>query len=446
LLASSDSRYTGQHADVLFLKLLTIKMTTEPDADPDGETFHGSLAPLNIPDYRRLLASNTLWWMAMWMELIVVGWLVLEMTDSAWQLALIGFYRMAPLLVLGLYAGPLCDRIGRRTIIIYSQVINLGVNATIACLLWTDQLTIWQLSVGATVMGITWALDWTARRSFLPDLVGRAGTMDAMLLEGFTQNVTRILGPFSSGALIAALGATGCYFTLTGTSILSLCFLVRLSKRRISPPDPKASSSPIKVVIEGLQYIRHSPSILGVLLITVILNFLAFPYMTLLPVFARDILNQGPIGLGLLGTANGVGAFIGLFVVRGFRRSKRMTWVYGLGSIFMSLALVGFALSTQFYLSVILLVIGGVGQACFGILQSSIVLLCARDDMRSRAMGAIVLGIGTGPPGRLNTGALAEAFSAPFSLALTCGLAAILVLVVIVSLPGFRRAEGLEIS
>ena len=195
-------------------------MTTDP-ADHADETFHGSLAPLNIPDYRRLLASNTLWWMAMWMELIVVGWLVLEMTDSAWQVALIGFYRMAPLLVLGFFAGPLCDKIGRRTIIVNSQIVNLCVNAAITWLLWTGQLTIWQLSLGATVMGITWAMDWTARRSFLPDLVGKSRTMDAMLLEGFTQNLTRILGPFSSGALIDILGATGCYGTLTGTSILS---------------------------------------------------------------------------------------------------------------------------------------------------------------------------------------------------------------------------------
>ena len=418
-------------------------MTTDP-ADHADETFHGSLAPLNIPDYRRLLASNTLWWMAMWMELIVVGWLVLEMTDSAWQVALIGFYRMAPLLVLGFFAGPLCDKIGRRTIIVNSQIVNLCVNAAITWLLWTGQLTIWQLSLGATVMGITWAMDWTARRSFLPDLVGKSRTMDAMLLEGFTQNLTRILGPFSSGALIDILGATGCYGTLTGTSILSLIFLVRLSRRPPTRQERTQESSPFKVVMEGLRYIRHSPSILGVLLITVALNFFAFPYMTLLPVFARDILSQGPFGLGLLGTANGVGAFIGLFVVRRFRQSPRMTWVYSIGSFFMSLSLLAFAISTNFYLSLFLLTVGGVGQACFGILQSSIVLLSARDDMRSRAMGAIVLGIGTGPPGRLNIGALAEAFGAPLALGLTCGIAAILVVAVVIALPGFRRAEGLE--
>ena len=92
--------------------------------------LHGALAPLNIPDYRRLLASNALWWQFMWMEIIVAGWLVLELTNSAWQVSLIGFYRMAPLLLVGFVSGPLTDRFGRRKIIIFSQIVNLVVSSS----------------------------------------------------------------------------------------------------------------------------------------------------------------------------------------------------------------------------------------------------------------------------------------------------------------------------
>lgn len=399
--------------------------------------FHGTLTPLGIPDYRCLLASNTLWWMAIWMEMIVVGWLVLELTDSAWQVALIGFYRNAPLLVVGFISGPITDRFGRRSVIIASQAVNFAVSAAIAVLIWTGRITFYQLAVAAVILGTTWAMDWTARRSLLPDLVGRSRIMDAMLLEGFTQNLTRIAGPFSSGALISALGARGCYAALAGISALSLLFLLRLSRR---PVTPSRIQKPWTLVAEGLSYARHSPPILGVLLITLALNFLAFPYMTLLPVFARDVLGQGPVGLGLLGTATGIGSFIGLFLVNRIRHRIRATWIYATGSFFMAFALVGFAASTAFSLSLGLLVLSGIGHTAFGLLQSSIVLLSARDDMRSRAMGAIVLAIGGGPPGRINVGLLAERFGAPFAVGITCAAAALCVVAVTAALPGFRNA------
>jgi predicted MFS family arabinose efflux permease len=285
-------------------------------------------------------------------------------------------------------------------------------------------------------------MDWTARRSLIPDLVGKARTMDAMLLEGVTQNITRIVGPFSSGALIDAVGARGCYAVLTCISAAALLMLFRLSREgtgRSSEPEP---GNPWARMVEGFSYVRRNRAILGTFLITLAMNFWVFPYMGLLPVFARDILGQGPTGLGLLGAATGVGSFLGLLVVNLLRNRYPITRIYYVGSFMMACAVVAFAQSTTFSLSFCLLLLSGIGQACFGILQSSIVLLSASDSMRSRAMGAIVLGIGGGPPGRLQIGALAETYGAPFAVVATSGVAAIAVLTVVAALPGFRSASG----
>ncbi len=103
------------------------------------------MKPLRIPDYRRLLLSNTLWWQSMWMEMIVVGWLVLEITDSPFQIALVGFYRSIPLLIWGFFSGPVIDRVGRRRIMLISQSINFTTSSSIAWLLWSDQLAFWHL-------------------------------------------------------------------------------------------------------------------------------------------------------------------------------------------------------------------------------------------------------------------------------------------------------------
>ena len=376
------------------------------------------------------------------MEMIVIGWLVLELTDSPWQVALIGFYRMAPLLAVGFLSGPAIDRFGRRNIILASQATNLLVSAVIVLLLWTGRIAFWHLAVSALILGITWAIDWPARRTLVPDLVGKARTVDAVLLESVVQNISRIIGPFLSGTLIDAFGATGCYATLTGINGLALLCLLGLSRQPVAR-DPDAPS-PWALIVEGLRYVRRNQPIFGVLLITLVMNLLAFPYLALLPVFARDILNQGPVGLGILGTANGVGALIGVFVVNHFRRSVTLGWIFAAGSILQCAMLVGFSASTDFSLSVLLLILTGVGQACFVVLQSAIVLLKASDDMRSRAMGTVVFAIGAGPPGRLVIGALAEAHGAPFALGLLTTVSALLVVLFTVALPELRTKTTQE--
>lgn len=400
----------------------------------------GVLAPLGIPDYRRLMICNALWWQGMWMEIIVVGWLVLEMTDSAWLVALIGFYRMAPLMIVGFFAGPLVDHLGRRRTMLLGQSVSLITTGLLALLLWTDRIAFGHLAVGAFILGVMWALDWTARRSILPDLVGRTRTVDGMLMEGFVQNIARTVGPLTSGALIEILGAPGCFTVLAGNGALSLLVLLGFSGEAASR-STKSTTSHWPLIVEGLHYVRRSQPILGVILITVVMNFLFFPYMTLLPVFARDVLNQGPLGLGLLGAASGIGFFVGLLGINRIRQRMSIGWIFTGGSLFMSVVLVGFAISTHFDLSLVLLIFAGMGQACFSVLQSSIVLLVARDELRSRAMGVLLIAIGAGPPGRLAIGGLAEVFGPSLAVGFTCTLAALLAIVVAAALPGFRRTS-----
>ncbi len=396
-------------------------------------------ATLAIPDFRRLALSNFLWWQANLMEQVVLGWLVLELTDSPWQVALVGFARSAPYLISGFISGQVIDRFGRRKIILTAQTCNTLIYAGIALLLWLDQLALWHLLVGALAAGTAWSLDWPARRALIPDLVGKARTIDAIIVENFVQNFSRILGPFAGGTLIALIGAQGCYWVLTLLSALTLLILSGLAHQpltRTALPIRRSLLAPIK---EGLQYVRSSEPILAVLLITALMNMLAFPYMTLLPVFARDVLHQGPVGLGILGAGNGIGAFLGLLVINQLRHRINPGWLFGIGSCFQAVALLCFANSSYFGLSLAILIASGLGQACFSTMQSSIILLASSDEMRSRAMGTLVLAIGAGPLGRLQAGALAQSLGAPLAVTLQTLMAALLVGAVIVKLPGLAR-------
>lgn len=395
-------------------------------------------ALLSIADFRLLMSSNVLWWLAHFMEAIVVGWLILEMTDSAWLVALAGFCRSIPLLMLGFFAGQITDRFGRRKVILGAQTTNLLVQITIVTLLATDSLAVWHLYAGGVVLGACWAMDWPARRALLPDLVGKHRTVDAMLLENLGQGFSRIGGPALAGILVAAYGAIGAYAVMMMLSAATLFNLRNLSRQPIPRTNLRASASPWTVLGESLRYVGQNQAILGVILITAVFNMWVVPYMTLLPVIARDVLNVGPAELGFLGAAAGIGSFFGLLIITQVRRYFSNGWIMLVGTIGMSMVLFVMAQSTSFHLSWAMLFLSGIGQACFGIMQTSIILLTASDEMRSRTMGVLVLAIGSDPLGKLQTGALAQALGASTALSLLTVIAGIALLGIGIALPGLR--------
>lgn len=398
----------------------------------------GMFAPLKNVDYRRLLTSNGLWWGIIFMESTAMGWLVLDLTDSVWMVSLAGFCRSAPFPILGFVNGPLIDRFGRRKVIVTAQMVNFLLYVSLSILLWTGTIAFWHLVIGALVAGSTWALEWPARRTLMPDLVGKERTLDAMLLENMMQSISRVVGPALAGGLIAAYGVRGCYTVMAIMAALTLSIVHTLSQQPIPRLTTRPQMSPWTLIGETLRYAGHHQAILGVLLVTVVMNIFVFPYMSLLSVFARDVLHQGPVGLGLLGTGSGLGAFAGLYIINHLRERISPGLIFAVGTCFMCLALFAFALSTRYPLSWSMLLLVGVGQACFGSMQSSIILLTASDEMRSRAMGALVLAISADPIGKLQTGYLAERWGAPATVATQACTAIFVIAAIVLLLPGLR--------
>ena len=405
----------------------------------------GSLAN---SDYRLLLSSSTLWWLAHYMEMLVLGWFVLELTNSPALVGLVAFCRAIPVFFVGGFGGALADRFGRRPLIIAAQTVTFGMYGIVALLLVFGRMELWHLVVFALIMGCAWAMDWPTRRALIPDLVGRARILDALLLESLGMSVARTLGPFAAGFVLEAFDALGCFLALSGLSAVSLLLLRALSRQPIPHTSSPSSASPLAQIRDSVRYVRYNQSILAVTLITMIMNILAFPYMNFLPVFARDVLHQGPVGLGYLGAAVGVGSFIGLYLVSRARHAASAGWIFIVGTLALNAALLAFAASPVFSISWAMLLVVGLGHACFGILQSSIVLVAAADERRGQAMGAIAVAIGAGPFGRLVTGVLAQSYGAPLAVGGEAAVAAILVVVVAAALPGLRqvavRAESAD--
>jgi predicted MFS family arabinose efflux permease len=372
----------------------------------------------------RVWAGSMLWYSARWMDLFVLQWQVLIMTDSAFQVSLIGFYRMVPMFAFGLFTGLLADRFDRRTVLLAAQLWNAAVAAAIATLIVTGQLALWHLAVLVTALGFSWALDLPSRRSYIYEMVGPRRVVNAMALDHVGMDGAKILGPILGGLLWPVIGAGGCLVLLSVAYLVN--FWLYLGLPSASPPGPSGSPHVLRNLIEGLAYVLRTPVILGVLAITAVMNLMAFPYQHMVPVVAKHVLGLGPQLAGLLLAADGFGALTGSLVVASFGDVKRKGRLFVIGSILLMGSVLLFSFSRWYLLACGLLFLAGVGTACFATMQSSLVLTSASDAMRGRAMGTLMLAIGFGPLGALHIGALATVLGAPLAVTVSAGVGLLL--------------------
>lgn len=399
----------------------------------------GALSILNHLDYRRLLAGTVIWWQCFFMELVVLGWLVFDLSNSARMVSLVGFCRTLPLLLVSLFSGPIIDYIGRRRVVIAAQTANLLAYLAIVLLLWSGMAAPWNIAIVVFCLGTAWALDWPTRRSLVPDMLGKERMLDGLLLESFMAGFARIIAPSMAGALIAHYGAIGCYIVMACLSFCALSILIPLL-RGAGPREAKPfTMASLPVMADGWRYVRSNKIILVIMAITLVMNVWIFPYISLLPVFARDVLHKGPVELGFLSTATGLGSFFGLFLLHFLRQRISVGILFIAGTGWMCAALAIFALSHEYALSWAMLLCAGVGMSFFGTLQSSIVLLATSDEMRSRVMGILVLAIGGDPLGQLQIGMLAERFGVQATLTGQASAALLVLIVIVVLSPAILR-------
>ncbi|HUX87271.1 MAG TPA: MFS transporter [Chloroflexota bacterium] len=364
-----------------------------------------------VDGYPSLWLANLAWNVARWMDQITAGWIAFELTHSVLLVALIGFYRSVPLFVLGLFGGAIGDQVDRRRLIVFVQVLNVTCVAVLAILSVAHRLGYLELAAGEVIMGIGMAVDWPSRRALTADLVTREHLTNAIALDSTAMNISRTVGPFLSGAVIAALSWSSAYATL------GLLYCVSgLLVARIPPSVVKSRGLDRRVwrgLTEGIGEVLKDQAIVGVLMVTVVMNLLFFPFQQVLPVEAADVLHQGAIGLGTLVAADGFGSLLGTLGIATLVGHRRHGILFLVGSMAGCAALIGFSLVRGFTSAACLLFVEGIGRAGFSAFQSTIILRNCTVALRSRAMGVLTLAIGVGPFGALEIGILAEVIGTP---------------------------------
>jgi MFS family permease len=384
-------------------------------------------------DFRLLWAAGGVSNACRWMETAVLGWLILELTNSPWQVAVVGVCRSAPMLAFGLFSGLIADRMNRWSVMLLAQAGSALVTSTLLGLLLLQRIQPWQVFLGTFILGCGTILDLPSRRSLIYDLVGPQRLVSAMSLETVNNTVGKFLGPLMGGVTIALSGFQGVYLLLLLAYLSTILLIVQV---RVAIPRPLMRAQPIwPSLASGVHYAVHHHIVLGVLGTTMIMNAMAFSYVQLLPVIARDHLQVGPAWMGLLASADGLGTLIGALLIAALRHVQQPGRIFLLGSCLELVSLVAFALSPWYALSCALLLMVGIGNAGFSTMQSTLILLAVTPSMRGRALGIMGLCIGATPLGLLELGALATLVQAPAAIGLNAGAALVLLLPILVLTP-----------
>ena len=383
--------------------------------------------PLLDGRYRLLWLTGLCSSTARWMDVVVLGWLALTLTDSPLMVGVAAFCRAVPMMALGPFAGVLADRLPRVRVMIAVQILNVAASLALALLFGTGLAGFGTLIGIEVILGVAWVLDFPSRRTVLFVVAGRERLTAAVSLETMSMQAAKMVGPLLGGLLLARLGPAACYLAFAAFSLGALAATHRLAQR-VALPGVPGGEPVLDSLLAGLREVRTHPAILGVLAVTVLMNTLVFPYQQMLPVFARDVLHVGPVPLGLLVTAQGLGALISSAVIGARGGPAGQGRLFAGSSLAGALLLLAFAWSPWYALSLALQLAIGVTDSGFGTMQSAIVLLTAPVKAHGRVMGILSACIGTQPLGSLWIGFLASRMGAPLATGLNAAFACVLMI------------------
>lgn len=389
-------------------------------------------------------------------------WLVLDITGSPFLVGLVGFFAMVPFLFLGIFGGILSDRLDRRLLLAATPIANVAASFVMVWLLYTDKLEFWYAYAVVLVSGIGWALDMSSRRSLVLDIIGHAGVTNGIALDSVAMHISKMLGPAVAGALILLTGEQGAYIMLTSlySASVGLILCVKMpsnipsltaqSKTRIVSNHTTfvMETRHVKRIFtelnEGFGYVFQNSILLAVVIITIFMNVLLFPYIQMIPVIARDILGVGPGLMGILMAADGLGALVGSIVIASNGNTKSHGSIFLFGSLLSLSSVLIFALSQWYMASVFVLIVLGFGSAGFGTMQSTIIMLAAKDDMRGRALGVLTLAIGAGPIGALAMGGTANVIGPSLAVAVYAVTGLVVIGCIALIMPSIRTDISLN--
>ncbi|HUG14058.1 MAG TPA: MFS transporter [Thermomicrobiales bacterium] len=422
----------------------------EPRAAPaslaaPGQAWKRPFMALEVRDFRRLWISLLPWTIAVQMGMVTTGYVAYDISGLATAVGIVSLGWGLPMLTFGLFGGVVADRFPKRRTLVLTQSL-MGLSALItAALVLTGVVQIWHLVLVSVLQGTGFAFGMPSLQAFIAQLVPRERLGQAIALNSAGMNFSRVVGPAMAGALIAwpLVGAGGVFLITTLMYVAVVVNLLRIPHSGAPVPmaEGVARPAPLKSLIEGLGYLRRTSILFTLLALSFAPVLLGMPYQQLMPVFAEDVFNVGPQGLGILLTVNGIGALIGSLVVASmatFRRRGLLQMVMGV-TFGLGVAVFGFAQSFTIGLGALLVV--GLVSSAYMTLTSTLVMHYAEPAYHGRVMSVYMLTFSAMPLGVVPFGILSDRYGAPVTIGIGGLVLAVIIALVGALHPTYRRIE-----
>jgi MFS family permease len=372
--------------------------------------------------------------------------LVYSLTGSAVSLGIVNLMTFLPLLPFSFWGGSLADRFSKRKILLITQSLMLVQALILAMLTWTGAVRVWHVYVMAFVLGMLKAVDMPPRQSFVVEMVeGKEDLTSAIGLNSAIHNLARTLGPAIAGLVVATRGEAVAFF-INSLSFIAVIICLLLMRNLPKTVHPQGENPPIIAhMLEGVRYVLGQQVLLVLMSLVAVTSFLSRPYQTLLPVFADDMLygsaqpvvsflcygEYHPLNclapealpLGLMFSAVGIGAVSGAILVASLPERARRGRMLTLGNLGLPVLLIAFVNSEIFIVSLILLLLVGMGQVFQNALANTLLQITSPDELRGRVMSQYSLvSQGMHQLGGLQAGIVADWVGAPLSVGIGAAL------------------------
>ena len=375
----------------------------------------GAFRALSYPDYFWFWSSYFVSNVGSWMQGIAQGWLLFELTSSPFYLGLFSSLRMVMLLSFFILGGIMSDRIDRRKVMLAIQWISALTALGLAVLVSTHAIRVWHIFVLGAITSTTWAFEQPVRQALLPQLVKREDLVNALALNALTWNGAGLLGPSLVGMSVPYIGIDGCFYVNVVSYLAVIGALLRMNVPALNYAEGR--SSVLQSLRDAFGYVRGERIIMTFLSVSAIFNIFGRSYITLLPVFAKDVLRLGASGFGFISAGPGLGTIIGSLTLATLGRveAKRSRMVTIL--IAFSACLFAFAVSGDARLAFGFLVAVGTLSTVFETLMNTSIQLRVEEAFRGRVSGFYGLtGGGLREFGGMQAGFVAEWTSAPIAI------------------------------
>jgi MFS family permease len=367
-------------------------------------------------NFRLFWIGQTLSLMGTWMQVMAQGWLALQLSNSAFLVGLVSSIGSLPILVLSLPAGVMADRVNKLRLVTICQVLLLIEAAVLWGLTWSHHITIAFLLVLAAWNGIASAFEIPARQALMIELVGRDDLHDAIALNSSGFNLARIIGPAIGAFVIATAGLAWCFGVnaLSYLAVLAGLLLIRLPGR----DTPVDETSPLDGLIEGLRYMFETREISVLMRLITVYAICGIPYLTLMPVVARDLLGTGAGGYGVLLACVGVGGLAGALFLAAVGQRFHRGQLLMISSYAFAALLIIFSLTRSEWLARAILLALGCMMIMNGALSNGILQALVPDALRGRLLAAyslVVVGLAQ-VVGSFVSGAVAHAVGVDWAI------------------------------